>query len=108
MSAGNLESLSADWLRQLPRYLKAEERRWQRSAARGGESPHIVRELRAWSARFRTLAQEVGAELRWIPQLDDLQHWIEEYRVSLFAQQLGTKVPISDKRLSKQWTQVEP
>jgi ATP-dependent helicase HrpA len=25
----------------------------------------------------------------------------------LFAQQLGTKVPISDKRLSKQWSQVE-
>jgi ATP-dependent helicase HrpA len=24
--------------------------------------------------------------------------------VSLFAQQLGTKVPISDKRLSKQWS----
>jgi len=27
--------------------------------------------------------------------------------VSLFGQQLGTKVPISDKRLSKQWSQVE-
>jgi len=25
----------------------------------------------------------------------------------LFAQQLGTKVPISDKRLSKQWSLVE-
>jgi len=27
--------------------------------------------------------------------------------VSLFGQQLGTKVPISDKRLSKQWSQVD-
>jgi ATP-dependent helicase HrpA len=37
-----------------------------------------------------------------------LYRWLlEEYRVSLFAQQLGTKVAISDKRLAKQWSQVE-
>ncbi len=40
------------------------------------------------------------------PQLELYRWWLEEYRVSLFAQQLGTKVPISDKRLSKQWTLV--
>jgi len=28
---------------------------------------------------------------------------IEEYRVSLFAQQLGTKMPISSQRLEKIW-----
>jgi ATP-dependent helicase HrpA len=32
---------------------------------------------------------------------------LEEYRVSLFAQQLGTRLAVSDKRLSKQWSQVE-
>jgi ATP-dependent helicase HrpA len=41
------------------------------------------------------------------PQLELYRWWLEEYRVSLFAQQLGTKVPISDKRLSKQWSLVE-
>jgi ATP-dependent helicase HrpA len=99
LSAGNLESLSADWLRQLPRYLKAEERRWQRNAARGGEPPHIVREVREWSMRCRLLAKEVGAEMRWIPELDELQNWIEEYRVSLYAQELKTLGPISAARL---------
>jgi ATP-dependent helicase HrpA len=107
LSAGNLESLPADWLRQLPRYLKAEERRWQRSAARGGEPPHIVRELREWTARYRTLAQEVGAELRWIPELDDLQHWIEEYRVSLYAQELKTLGPVSAARLATRAAEIE-
>src|SRR6267378_5656257 len=107
LSAGNLESLPADWLRQLPRYLKAEERRWQRSAARGGEPPHIVRELRQWSARFRTLAQQVGAELRWIPELDDLQNWIEEYRVSLYAQELKTLGPISAARLETRAAEID-
>ncbi|HEY4443159.1 MAG TPA: ATP-dependent RNA helicase HrpA [Steroidobacteraceae bacterium] len=99
LSAGNLESLSADWLRQLPRYLKAEERRWQRIAARGGEPPHILRELSEWSARCRALAKELGAELRWIPELDELQNWIEEYRVSMYAQELKTLGPISAARL---------
>jgi len=28
---------------------------------------------------------------------------IEELRVSLFAQELGTAMPVSDKRLGKQW-----
>jgi len=37
-----------------------------------------------------------------------LYRWmLEEYRVSLFAQQLGTKMAVSDKRLAKQWSQVE-
>jgi ATP-dependent helicase HrpA len=107
LSAGNLESLSADWLRQLPRYLKAEERRWQRGAARGGESPHIVRELREWSARCRTLAKEVAAEMRWMPELDDLQNWIEEYRVSLYAQELKTLGPVSAARLETRAAEID-
>ena len=42
------------------------------------------------------------------PQLVLYRWMLEEYRVSLWAQQLGTKVPVSDKRLNKQWSQVEP
>jgi ATP-dependent helicase HrpA len=32
---------------------------------------------------------------------------LEEYRVSLFAQPLGTAVPVSTKRLQKQWAKFE-
>ena len=107
LGAGALESMSTEWLRQLPRYLKAEERRWQRSAARGGEPPHILRELRVWSARHRSLANLVGGEMRWIAQLDDLQSWIEEYRVSLYAQELKTLGPISAARLEQRAADIE-
>jgi len=31
---------------------------------------------------------------------------LEEFRVSLFAQQLGTAVPVSAKRLDRQWARV--
>ena len=57
-----------------------------------------------YQARVAKHAQEGKRD----PQLELYRWWLEEYRVSLFAQQLGTKVPISDKRLSKQWSQVEP
>ena len=36
-------------------------------------------------------------EFRWM---------LEEYRVSLFAQQLGTAVKISAQRLDKQWQKI--
>ncbi|HZW80198.1 MAG TPA: DUF3418 domain-containing protein, partial [Candidatus Deferrimicrobiaceae bacterium] len=107
LSAATLEALSPDWLRQLPRYLKAEQRRWQRNAARGGEPAHIVRELREWSARCQTLAKQVGAEHRWIPELDELQNWIEEYRVSLYAQELKTLGPVSSARLEQRAADVD-
>ncbi len=37
LNAGVLQTAPQDWLRQLPRYLKAEQRRWQRNAVRGSE-----------------------------------------------------------------------
>jgi ATP-dependent helicase HrpA len=107
LSAATLDSLSPDWLRQLPRYLKAEERRWQRAAARGAEPAHIVRELREWSGRHQALAQQVGAEMRWIPELDELHNWIEEYRVSLCAQELKTLGPISAARLEQRAAEID-
>jgi ATP-dependent helicase HrpA len=94
-----LQALPPDWLRQVPRYLKAEERRWQRIFARGGESPQILAELDAWSSRAAALEGLAASELRRPPELEELRLWIEEYRVSLYAQELKTHVPISAARL---------
>jgi ATP-dependent RNA helicase HrpA len=107
LSHGEIETVSADWLRQLPRYLKAEQRRWQRNAVRGGESPAIARELQQWSARYQDLERQLGAELRWTPKLEEFRFWIEEYRVSLYAQELKTLAPISAARLSDRAVEIE-
>jgi len=32
---------------------------------------------------------------------------LEEFRVSLFAQQMKTRLPVSSKRLEQQWHQVQ-
>ncbi len=40
------------------------------------------------------------------PELDQFRWMVEEFRVSLFAQQLGTSLSVSAKRLEKQWAKV--
>ncbi|MCB1617002.1 MAG: DUF3418 domain-containing protein, partial [Pseudomonadales bacterium] len=39
--------------------------------------------------------------------LNDYRWLLEEYRVSVFAQKLGTAVPVSEQRIEKLWKQVE-
>jgi ATP-dependent helicase HrpA len=102
-----IQTAPPDWLRQLPRYLKAEQRRWQRNTVRGGEPEHIARELHQWSARYEELARQLSAELRWTPKLDEFRFWIEEYRVSLYAQELKTLGPISAARLEQRAAEIE-
>lgn len=102
-----LQTLSWEGLRQLPRYLKAELRRWQRIAVRGSEPAHILQELRRWSTRWSALQKQLLAELRWLPLLEDLQLGIEEYRVSLYAQELKTQGPISATRLEQRAAEID-
>ena len=39
-------------------------------------------------------------------ELMHLRWMLEEYRVSLFAQKLGTAIPVSPKRLEQQWAKL--
>ena len=106
LDAAFLRSLSPDWLRQVPRWLRAEERRWQRALARGAEPAQALAELREWTRRWNSLAEQADAELRRPPELDALRLWIEEYRVSLYAQDLKTAGPVSAARLAERAAEV--
>jgi ATP-dependent helicase HrpA len=104
---GFVRETPSQWLKELPRYLKAIELRLEKLGSQ-------VQKDRVWSielgnlwAQYQTRADKHAQEGKRDDELVVYRWWLEEYRVSLFAQQLGTKVPISDKRLSKQWSQVE-
>ncbi len=107
LNEGVIQTVSLDWLRQLPRYLKAEQRRWQRNTVRGSEPTQIARELEQWSSRYHDLEKRLQAELRWRPELVEFRFWIEEYRVSLYAQELKTLGPISAARLEQRAADIE-
>ena len=60
-------------------------------------------ELNACWAQYQARLAKHLQEGKRDPQLVLYRWMLEEYRVSLFAQQLGTKLPVSDKRVSTQW-----
>ena len=93
-------------LEQMPRYLKAIEARLERFKSQLPKENAAVQELRDWQSK---LSKAQAQCLPHTPDYKALQSFawsIEEYRVSLFAQQLGTQKPISAKRLQKQWDEI--
>ena len=62
-----------------------------------------------WISWLRTLAAEAKPGARnggHARQLDELRWLIEEYRVSVFAQDLGTAQPVSEKKLEQKLSAV--
>lgn len=86
-----------------PRYLQAIQRRLDKFRTDPARDAQLRAQLAPWLARWqREAAQYRGA----LPQrLQDLRWLIEELRVSLFAQELRTPMPVSFKRLEKVWAQ---
>jgi ATP-dependent helicase HrpA len=86
-------------LPDLVRYLRAIVRRLDRLAgdhARDAERMAIVQRS---AAAHQSLLRELRPEARTRADVQAIRWQIEELRVSLFAQVLGTPVPVSEKRI---------
>jgi len=97
-----LVTVPARWLGEYPRYLAAAEQRLDKLSGSTGSDRALVAELEEFRERYHRRAKDTPP---W-RQSEDLRlyRWmLEEYRVSLFAQPLGTRVPVSAKRLNRQW-----
>jgi len=95
-----------DWLAQMPRYLKAVRTRVERL-------PGQYAKDQAHTAQLQSLAAPLWEAAASYPGLlglsDEAAHYrwlLEEFRVSLFAQNLGTRQAVSAKRLQEQWQAV--
>jgi ATP-dependent helicase HrpA len=83
----------------LPRYLKAIRRRLQKLGdvrATTQASQHAFIECRARLQALTALDWPQGTPP---PALTELRWWLEEWGVQLFAQDLKTRVPVSEKRV---------
>jgi ATP-dependent helicase HrpA len=96
-------------LRHMPRYLLAIERRFDKLLHDGGErdTRHIHMVWPFWRA-YLTRVENAGgiATLGGQPALSTFRWLIEEYRVSVFAQELGSVGTVSIKRLEQAWAKV--
>lgn len=95
------------WLQQFPRYARGIVMRMQKLSGGAGQrdQQHLTAVVPRWQRGIERLKQHRERHL-YDPELESYRWMTEEFRVSLFAQELGTAVPVSEKRLDQQWARV--
>jgi ATP-dependent helicase HrpA len=91
------------------RYLKAICIRAERGMAHLDKAFARIGEVNVFSDNFRNMINSVstGASEEKLKLIEEYRWMIEEYKVSLFAQELKTAIPISKKRLEKKRQEIE-
>lgn len=96
----------AQWLQQYPKYMRGIQQRLEKAALNPQKDKLQLAEVAFHRQRLVDyLDKEGDYRLTQSAALMDYRWWIEELRISLFAQTLKTQVPVSDKRMDKQWEQ---
>lgn len=96
-----VESVPRPWFDYLARYLKAVSRRIERLPANASRDAELASKVRPFVTALGSLMSQLTRPT--VPaELNQLRWMIEEYRVSLFAQELKTQIKVSDKRLADQ------
>ena len=97
--AGFIRNTPYQQLKAIPRYLKAIQYRLDKF----DNNPLKIQEVSRYSTRFWKDIEKKEKKDTVIPEQDPFRWAIEEFRVSLFAQQLKTAYPVSAKRMDKAW-----
>ena len=93
-------------LQHVPRYLKAASLRLDKLRADPARDARLAAELAALEQPYRREWATRSREGTSAGALEQFGWLLEELRVSLFAQELKTPVPVSPKRLAKLWQTV--
>jgi ATP-dependent RNA helicase HrpA len=96
-----IESTPHPWLGHLPRYLKAIARRLGRLPAETRRDEELAARVRPFVAALRELQARPSTDVIR-SELQQLRWMIEEFRVSLHAQDLKAAMRVSEQRLTEQ------
>ncbi len=96
-----LEIIPFAQLAHIPRYLKALATRMERAKLNPGKDKERALLLAPYLAKLKTLNQSPVKSSEVRQRLDEFRWMLEEYKVSVFAQELGTAVPVSPQRLEQ-------
>jgi ATP-dependent helicase HrpA len=99
--SGFIRQLPFKQLKSFPRYLKAINCRLDKQK----DETQKMQELNRYWKRYWSEVEQKSKKQVVVPELDKFRWDLEEFRVSLFAQQLKTAYPISSKRLEKTWNE---
>ena len=94
-------------LAHFPRYLKAINIRLEKLRADPARDAKLMAEWQQAAALYLRSARAGDAGKNTDPKLVQFRWMLEELRVSLFAQELRTPMPVSAKRLQKIWESMQ-
>ncbi|MCE7973615.1 MAG: ATP-dependent RNA helicase HrpA [Leptolyngbya sp. PLA1] len=102
-----LLSTPPQWLVHLPRFLAAIDLRLQRLAGSGvHRDRERLREITPIWLGYHELVRRQRELGITDARLEEYRWMVEELRVSLFAQELRTSIPVSVKRLHEKWEEI--
>ncbi|MDC8759233.1 ATP-dependent RNA helicase HrpA [Janthinobacterium fluminis] len=90
-----------------PRYLKAMNVRLEKLRADPARDAKLMAEWQQAAMLYQRSAKDRQAGKNTDPKLTEFRWMLEELRVSLFAQELRTPMPVSAKRLQKVWESMQ-
>ena len=105
--SGFLLSLPAGLLQELIRYLKGVELRLEKYQRELPRQRMLSEQLQQFWQQYIKKKEMLDKHQQFSEALESYRWLLEEYRVSLFAQQLGTKVTVSEKRLKQLWGSID-
>jgi ATP-dependent helicase HrpA len=93
-------------LTQIPRYLKALAMRMERAKLNPAKDKERAQQIAPYLTELRALQENPPKSAESQMRLEEFRWMVEEYKVSLFAQELGTAFPVSPKRLEEKFAQI--
>ncbi len=94
-------------LTHYPRYLKAIGVRLEKLRTDPARDPKLMAEFIQVATPFQRAQAERQGARNVDPKMQEMRWLLEELRVSLFAQELRTPMPVSVKRLQKVWESMQ-
>jgi len=95
------------WLIQFPRYFMGIRLRLQRLSSGGLKTEQsLENELSPWLASYEQKLKDHQRQHKIDPMLTHFRWMLEEFRIQLFAQKLGTAISVSAAKLEEQWGRI--
>lgn len=96
---GFARHVAPDRLRRYPQYIKALQVRLDKAFGKLDKDAQLAKSAQQFEKKFWASTTSIEID----PDNENFRWLLEEFRISLFAQQIKTSQPISEKRLHKAW-----
>ena len=103
---GFLAATPEEAFESLPRYIEALRVRLEKLRRGGANDTRRLAEILPLQQRLESKLRDIRARGRRDAELARHRWLLEEYRVSVFAQELGTAFSVSRKKLDEQWSRI--